>query len=56
MLREPVPTIDHEEESDSQEMGGFEAHSKQPVLSPTTKETTSSPLKTENKGKQRAEE
>ena len=33
--RELVPTTEHEEEIHSEERGGFEAHSEQPVLSPT---------------------
>ena len=52
--REPVPIIEVGEESDGEERGGFEAHSEQPVLSPTIGQETPAPSKTENRGKQRA--
>ena len=52
--RELVPTIEAEEESDSEERWGFEAHSKQPMLSLATEEATLAHIITENRGKQRA--
>ena len=52
--REPTPTTMHENESNCEEMRGFEAYSKQPVLSPTTEVATSAPTRAEYKGKRRA--
>ena len=48
--REPGLTTEHEEEIHSEERGGFEAHSEQPVLSPIARQETLAP-----RGKQRDE-
>ena len=42
----------HANESNSEERRGFEAYSKQPVLSPTTEVATSAPTRAEYKEKE----
>ena len=49
--REPVPTTEHEEEIHIEERGSFDAYSEKLVLCPIVEETTSTPLKTESRGK-----
>ena len=49
--REPVSTTKHEEEIHSEEREGFEAHSEQPLLSPTTEQETPALRRTKNKDK-----
>ena len=48
-FREQVPTVVVEEESGSEEREGYEAYSKQPVLSPTTDEATPAQARAEEK-------
>ena len=49
--REPAPTIVPAKESDSEERGGIEAYSEQPVLSPTADEAALTQIKVEKMGK-----
>ena len=51
--REPVPKTEHEEDIHSEERGGFNASSEQPVLSPTKDDTIApTSIRVENRGKQ----
>ena len=54
--RETIPTMEAKEEFENEERGGFEDYPEQPMLSPTTKEAASAPIRAKEKGKRRAEE
>ena len=53
--KEPTFTAVAEEEASREERGGFEAYSKQPMLSSTADQATPAPTRVEERGKQRAE-
>ena len=53
--KETIPTVEAEREDENEEMGNFEDYTKQPVLFPTiVEETAPPPVRTKNRGKQRA--
>ena len=54
--KETVPIVEAEEEFENEENRGFEDYPEQPVLSPTTEEAASAPIRTEERGKGRAVE